>query len=236
MNEALVGGLWTWGGGSELTPAVLWSDITLWNEAICLCWAALGQHPSACQKIGLLFEPDVQKQARRIPVLPLSLQVCLSLPSFALGLLPIPPLFSFFSPPYTPSPVPWWQCTHHTFPGESSSLAACPSLIPCLDVGTAGRLNRCSTLFDFSAFELILSAQLLKQLSPPAASHFRLDLTHSASLRQSPMTYTHSHRLFSGPLSRPQTDLHTHVHTQTLTHKGNASAHQHSQKKIEIEY
>lgn len=118
---------------------------------------------------------------------------------------------------------------------ESSSLAARPSLIPCLDVGTAGRLNRCSPLFDFSAFELILSAQLLKQLSPPAASHFRLDLTHSASLRQSPMTYTHSHRLFPGPLSRPQSDLHTHVHTQTRTHKGNASAHQHSQKKIEIE-
>lgn len=118
VNEAPVGGLWTWGGSSELTPAVLWLGITLWNEAICLCWAALGQHPSACQKIGLLFEPDVQKQARRIPVLPLSLQVCLSLPSFALGLLPIPPLFSFFSPPYAPSPVPWWRCTHHTFPGE----------------------------------------------------------------------------------------------------------------------
>lgn len=234
MNEAPVGGLWTQGGSSELTPAVLRSGIALWNKAICLCWAVLGQHPSACQKIGPLFEPDVQKRARRIPILPLSLPVSLSLPSFALGLLPIPPL-----PPHPPSPVPWWRWEtlgDSDFSGrESSSLAARPSLIPCLDVGTAGRLNRCSPLFDFSAFELILSAQLLKQLSPPAASHFRLDLTHSASLRQSPMTYTHSHRLFPGPLSWPQSDLHTHVHTQTHTHKGNASAHLHSPKKILIE-
>lgn len=164
------------------------------------------------------------------------LQVCLSLPSFALGLLPIPPLFSFFPPSLRPFSCPMVAVHPPYFSRrESSSLAARPSLIPCLDVGTAGRLNRCSPLFDFSAFELILSAQLLKQLSPPAASHFRLDLTHSASLRQSPMTYTHSHRLFPGLLSRPQSDLHTHVHAQTRTHKGNASAHQHSQKKIEIE-
>ncbi len=195
VNEAQVGGLWTRGGSSELTPAVLRSGSALWNEAICLRRAALGQHPSACQKIGPLFKPDVQKQERRIPILPLSLHVCLS---FCLAFILDSVLFRhciFLIPPSTPFSCPMVAEHPAHFSGRaSSSLAVCPSLIPRLDVGTAGRLNRCSPLSDFSAFELILSAQLLKQLSPPAASHFRLDLTHSASLRQSSMTYTHSHR------------------------------------------
>lgn len=91
-------------------------------------------------------------------------------------------LFSW-TPPSTPPAVPERRGTRRACSGRGiSSLAARPSPIPCLDGGTAGSLNRCSLLFDFSAFELILSAQLLKQLSPPAASHFGLDLTHSASL------------------------------------------------------
>lgn len=155
--------------------------------------------------------------------------------SFCLALLLDSFLFHhcifFFDPSLRPFSCPMMAEHPAHFSGRAcSSLAVRPSLIPCLDVGTAGRLNRCSPLFDFSAFELILSAQLLKQLSSPAASHFRLDLTHSASLRQSPMTYTHSHRLFPGPLSRPQSFLRTHVHIQTHTHKGNSSAHERSQK------
>lgn len=216
------------GGSSELTPAVLRSGSPLWNRAICLRRAALGQHPSACQKIDPLFKPDVGKLARRIWIFPFFLRLPFSLVSFSVRRPPVSPLyylflFCFLAPPSTPL-VPQPRGTLRTCSERKiSSLAERPSPIPCLDRGTAGSLNRCSPLFDFSAFELILSAQLLKQLSPTAASHFGQDLTHSASLWHTRIAPSVPRPIVTGTKRCTHTQRHMHTNTSQRRHLGSSA-------------